>query len=194
MKLLIVDNHTVHIQEIGSFLDCPFVVINMEELGSIDLDKFDGIILSGGSKYTLIEEPEKYIFELNLIKKFHKPILGICMGFEVLCYSYDENIEYLGFKELGAIKINVVKYDAIIRDMDIDFFAYECHRWKVSKLKNLTCLAESHEGIEIVKHSVLPHYGVQFHPEVLLKDGNNSDIIKNFQNIVKDFILVKNNY
>ncbi len=184
MKILLVNNHTIHISKISSLLPCSFDLVEMENLSYLDLSLYSGIILSGGSRYPLLEQPEQYLDEINLINNFKKPILGICMGFEVICYAYGESIEYLGFKELCALKITLVKEDQLLKGLSPNFYAYECHRWKVSSLNYLESLAESREGIEIVKHPFLPHYGVQFHPEVLLKGEYCEKILLNFFELI----------
>jgi anthranilate/para-aminobenzoate synthase component II len=127
-----------------------------------------------------------YEDEIDLIKKYSKPILRICIFFEVLCYAYGEEVEYLCLRELGALNIKIIQNGHLLYDLLGDFFAYGCHRWKVSKLFALTSLAESYEGIEIIKHSILPHYSVQFHPEVLLKGEKTHKILTNFLNIMKN--------
>lgn len=187
MRILLIDNHTVHIPKFLSLLLCDVQVVLMEELTSIDLNDYDGVVLSGGSRYVLLENLEKYGEEINIIKNFLKPLLGICMGFEVLCYTYGEKIEYLGFRELGALRIEIIKNDSILHKLNPDSFVYECHRWKVSQLSFLNVLAKSSYGVEIVKHPKLPHYGVQFHPEVLLKDQNAQQILINFLEIVREY-------
>jgi len=49
---------------------------------------------------------------------------------------------------------------------------YENHNWSVQKLKRpLRALARSEYGIEILKHSRKPIYGLQFHPEKSSKNG-----------------------
>lgn len=189
VKILLIDNYSSHINEIKRILLKLKVEVhlkNITELKLHNIDLFDGVILSGGSRFALIENPDKYLDEIKLIKEFKKPILGICMGFEVLCYAFQENIEYLGFKEIGLLKIEFLEMDPILNNLPSDFYGYEVHRWGVKEVKNLKPIAKSEIGIEIVKHKSLPYYGIQFHPEVQIKGENSEVIFENFVEIINN--------
>jgi anthranilate/para-aminobenzoate synthase component II len=147
--------------------------------------KYDAFVLSGGSKYSLLENEEIYSEVISLIEKSIKPILGISLGFEIIGYTYDEMLEKaVGFGSgIRQIKIKD-KEDPIFEGVNSDFVAAEAHKWFFSGLKNLKILATSQRGVEIAKHSEKNIYGIQFHPEIDIGDVNSKKIIENFVRLI----------
>ncbi|CAH6722811.1 aminodeoxychorismate synthase [[Candida] jaroonii] len=124
------------------------------------------------------------------------PILGICLGFQCLCYNFDNEV-----KRLDVIKHGQV-YDIISID-DTDLLFQGLHDKKVPsvryhslfvELENLNseivplaiCYEEERKVLMAAKHKSLPFYGVQYHPEsICTQEG--STLIKNFDDIAYDF-------
>jgi GMP synthase-like glutamine amidotransferase len=88
MKILLVNNHTQHLEALSASLNGHDVEIQMYQPGIDfhDADK-DMVILSGGGGEGLeiidkVKNRSKlwYQDEMNFVRKTEKPILGICMG------------------------------------------------------------------------------------------------------------------
>lgn len=184
MKILLVDNHSKHIKELLQDLRSEFVrVEDFQKLGSISIADYDKIILSGGSYLPVIYNPDKYRKELELIRSCNKPLLGICLGFELVCHAFDEQLRQLKHRERGMVRIELAFEDPLFDGIPKSFEVYESHRWVVPTTKNMITLAKSKQGVEAVKHSSRQIYGVQFHPEVFVDKGFSFNIIKNFLKI-----------
>ena len=67
-------------------------VISILDLNKVDIFLYDAFVLSGSSKYAILNHLDVYSSEIELIKKSNKPILGICLGFELICYTFDEKL------------------------------------------------------------------------------------------------------
>jgi GMP synthase (glutamine-hydrolysing) len=145
---------------------------------------FDAIILSGGYRFNVLDHEKDYTKELKLIRTGKKPIFGICLGFELICYAYHEKLEKLLMKENNIIKLKILKNDKIFKNIK-NIRVFENHRWRVRKVKNLVALASSKDGIEMVMHRSKPIYGVQFHPEKFHNKTQGYKILKNFISMIQ---------
>jgi len=184
MKILVVNNHSKHIKELLHRLE-GVKSVDFENLEDKNYNNYDAIILSGGSSLSVKNHKKEYSKELNLIKNCQKPILGICLGFELINFAFGEELKMLKHKEKGIVSIKLISEDEIFKSLPKEFNVYETHRWVVTKNKKLNCLAKSKDGIEAVKHPGKQIYGVQFHPEVFIRKGHAEKIFRNFLNIGK---------
>lgn len=179
MKVLLIDNHSKHINELlKKFNDIE--VVDFENIKLNSLNSFDLIILSGGSSFSVKNHSKKYSKELKLIKNTKKPVLGICLGFELICFVFGEELVKMKSKERGIISIRKYIQDPILNLIPNKFKVFESHRWVVKETKYLDKIAFSNDGVEIVKHHKKKIYGLQFHPEVFVKNGYGDKILKNF--------------
>ena len=150
----------------------------------INTGKYDLVILSGSHKD--IKGNESYFAnEINYARSTNIPLLGICLGFEIIIYAYGGRLEYLGQEEKGILQINLFKKDALFGNLhSID--AWENHRWVATFIGvDLVGLAKSELGYEIVKHKEKPIYGFQFHPEMLTKETKGAAIFNNLVDLIE---------
>jgi len=190
MKFLIIDNHSKHIREIVKlFHGLEVEVIDVLDLDKIDFSLYDAFILSGSSKYSVVSNVDIYSLEIELIKKSDKPILGICLGFELICYAFDEMLEFYKKRLEGNFEVDIILEDKLLEGISSPLTVYGAHKWTISKTNFLKVLATSNSGIEILKHPEKLIYGLQFHPEA--KKYKQQKIIDNFVGIVenKNFTL-----
>lgn len=184
MKLLVVNNQSKHIKELLHKLK-EVKLIDFENLENRNYDNYDAIILSGSSSLSVANHEQEYAKELHLIRNCQKPILGICLGFELINFAFGEKLKKMEQKEKGVVSIRLVSEDAIFKSFPKEFNVYEAHRWIVPKNERLNSLAKSKDGIEAVRHPKKKIYGVQFHPEVFIKKGHAERIFRNFLNLGK---------
>ena len=152
MKVLIINNNTLHLEELKHWLsayDCEVVNVGEDYI----LEEFDLVVLSGSHTDSVIGNESKYAKEIELVKS-GKPVIGICLGCEIVGYAFGAKLEKLPHRERGMIDVNGTPQ-------------YESHCWVVKNLPpELELLATSKDGIEIIRHKSLPVVGLQFHPEV----------------------------
>jgi anthranilate/para-aminobenzoate synthase component II len=184
MKILVVDNHSKHIPEIvNSFDDSEVHVVDVLDLSKQNISIYDCFVLSGSSQYSVLSHLDLYSSEINLIKTVNKPILGICLGFELICYAFNEKL--ILNKERINCELDIIKIseDRIFDKINFPISVYEAHRWVVLETTKLNSLAKSKSNVEIVKHPVKSIYGFQFHPETITE--HQQQLINNFLKIAK---------
>jgi GMP synthase-like glutamine amidotransferase len=185
MDILVVDNGSSYLDNLIRLLPQSTVkVVSYGRLFGIKPNDFDGIILSGGHGISVVDHQLIYKEELELIKSINRPMLGICLGCELIAFAYNSQLERLENKEKGLMHLEVVVPDPIFRNMT-NILVYESHRWAIKTLgKELISLAISKDGIEVFKHATRSLYGVQFHPEAFTEETNGSTFLANFFHLI----------
>jgi GMP synthase (glutamine-hydrolysing) len=167
VSVLIVDNETKYIKNLEKFFSRRHgKTIKWNHLSKVNVEEFDSIVLSGGRYYSIVGHEELWEEELELIRKSTCPILGICLGAQLVAYAFGSIIAAKNERTKGNIEISVTQADKIFGRLD-RFEAYENHRWEIAATgPEMMVLARSRECIEVVRHVERNIYGVQFHPEV----------------------------
>ena len=137
-----------------------------------------GIILTGGPNS--VYDPasphcDKAIFEMGI------PVLGICYGLQLLCYSVGGTVSSAEVGEYGKTKMRVDTSSDIFYGMSPEQTGLMSHTDRV------TVLPEGFRPIAVTKHCPIAAYecrerklyGVQFHPEVE-STPNGTEMIRNF--------------
>lgn len=174
MKILLIDNHTDYLYNVTNALTGHDVETQRYEPG-LDFhwqDK-DLIILSGGGgegyelKDTTAHGRLWYEDEMEFVAACPKPLLGICMGFEVISAAYGSKVKELpgllkGFKHS---KTTLSGQTALSKE-HLKQFQY--HRFYVDNIApaEFDVLADSGTGIELIKHKKRKVIASQFHPEI----------------------------
>lgn len=167
------------------------------------LDKFDGLVLPGVGNFDPAVksiEPYKDIF-IKSIEDF-MPILGICLGMEMLFNQSEEGtrdglkildgkviilpkkkvkVPHMGWNNLEIIK----KESKLLQGIKDGSWAYFVHSYLIAPENNSIVSATSQYGVNIpaiVEEGNL--YGTQFHPEKSGKLG--AIIMKNFLDVCSD--------
>lgn len=167
------------------------------------LDKFDGLVLPGVGNFDPAVksiEPYKEIFSKS-IEDF-MPILGICLGMEMLFSDSEEGtreglkildgkvimlpkkkvkVPHMGWNNLEIAK----KESKLIQGIEDGSWAYFVHSYHIVPRNHSIVTATSEYGINIpavVEEDNL--FGTQFHPEKSGKLG--AIIIKNFLNVCSE--------
>lgn len=187
MKLLIVDNGSQYLDYLKQLVKIHETVIKKySTITDSDINEYDLTILSGGHTIPVIGHEQEFAQELKLIKQSAKPILGICLGFELIAHAFDATLKKLSTKEHIILNIKPLASDSIFSNLS-NLEVYESHRWVVSKSGNkLLALASSKDGIEIIKHPIHLIYGFQFHPEMFIDVTQGDELFANFIKIVQN--------
>ncbi len=185
MRILLIDNHTVLLQELEKAVSGEVTVKNWDEVTLSDANGFDLIILSGSRNFFPIEGNEQKLFnEIDLVRQTNVPLIGICYGCQIIARAFGASVEKMDTRHEGIMKITITAPDSVFEGRK-EFTVFEAHRFVISDLPPmLISMAESRHGIEMIKHKTLPIYGLQFHPE---HEVNKNDGLVIFKNILKKF-------
>ena len=169
---------------------------NLVFLKKKDLDKFDLFIFHGG-KQSANSKSKAIAYEYKFLKyiiKLNKPIIGICLGAQLIAKIYGSKISKAKNKvfECGYKK-NLINNSKVFKK-NLSFLQF--HTEGISFNKNMELLAKGIlydvDSFKIKNKNI---YGFQFHPEVTAQTIKRwHDIVKikypyidNLNKIMKDF-------
>jgi GMP synthase (glutamine-hydrolysing) len=179
MQILLFDNGSKYLPELKILLEGYGEVMVSQDKDSLSRTPADLVVLSGGHHYAIMENPDNYKGEMNFIRSTNKPVLGICLGAEIIAYTFGAEITNLNFEIKGLKNIEILKNENEFDNLP-NFWVYESHKWAITKLSGeLIGLAKSECGYEIIKHITKPIYGFQFHPEMFEDKSCGDEIFKN---------------
>ncbi len=172
-KILIINNDTKHIKDFISLLS-PYYKLDIVHYLDFSLDtahSYDAIILSGGANHAVTGQGRwLYQKEFELVKTTTTPLIGVCLGFQIIAYGLDLEIIELEEPVHGICKIRNLQGDFFAHHDELD--VYQAHRFAVSDnpdwrgVESIEILARSDTGVEVFQHRERDIYGFQFHPEV----------------------------
>jgi GMP synthase-like glutamine amidotransferase len=166
VKLLILDNGSNHLTELVRLTNGYITDVKKpQHLKLSDLDSYSGVILSGGHDHPVKGNDDYFKQELELIHRSHLPILGVCLGFELLAYAGGAMLFQLPSAERGTLTVYPTPEGSYwLGDQPIEVF--ESHRWGLSvEPVGFVALARSDMGIEAIANFSRRQIGFQFHPE-----------------------------
>jgi len=175
MKILLVNNNTQHFEELEKALVGHDVEVQDYKPGIWfhDVGK-DLVILSGGGgegrEVHDYHKPHElwYEDEMKFVRKTDRPLLGICMGFEIITSAFGAKITHMpvkGLEQFETVKTTLKGRKKLGKKK---LWQFEAHDWRVQSVprKHFEVLAKSKTGVEIIRHKTLPIVATQFHPEV----------------------------
>jgi GMP synthase (glutamine-hydrolysing) len=137
-----------------------------------------GIILSGGPASVYAPGAPKCdpaLFPLGL------PVLGICYGMQLGSECLGGRVTPATTREYGHAELSVLRPDALFAGLPSTLKVWMSHGDRVTGLgSDFEVLARTANcPLAAVRHTRLPFYGVQFHPEVV-HTPQGRDILQNF--------------
>jgi len=186
--LLIIDNQSAFIKKFKrQFLaeqDFDYVFFDHNQPITLSAKtKIKGIILSGGrgTPYEPLNLTSNFVALMN----FDVPILGFCLGHEIIAVNYGGRIKKLQEYHKKKETITITKpEDPIFLDLNkTEVPLIKRHSYHVADIPpsfESIALSDTCPN-EVIKHKSKPIYGFQSHPEVSGKDG--LVIINNFLKI-----------
>ncbi|PKP08155.1 MAG: aminodeoxychorismate/anthranilate synthase component II [Bacteroidetes bacterium HGW-Bacteroidetes-4] len=173
--VLIIDNHDSFTYNLLETLRqtglCLVDVVLLEEFHLVDLQHYQGVILSPGPG---LPEEKPGLFEV--IKKLVEAkiaVLGVCLGHQALAQYFGARLQQLERVVHGeASPLKILGDAELYRNIGTQPTVGRYHSWVVTALGfpdvlELTATTE-YDLIMGFKHRALSIRGVQFHPESIL--------------------------
>ncbi|MDQ3239128.1 MAG: gamma-glutamyl-gamma-aminobutyrate hydrolase family protein [bacterium] len=181
MNVLVVNNGSTYLDKLIEIIPHSMVsLVRYDQLDPQMAYDYDVVVLSGGHDYSVMGHEAEYSKELQFIRQVKKPLLGICLGFELIAYAFGHKLEKKEIKKSGVVDIEVIVADDIFNDVN-PIKVYDSHRWVLKEVSGkIVSLAQSKHGIEVIKHTEKMIYGFQFHPEMFIEETNGIKVFKNF--------------
>ncbi|MCW0482814.1 type 1 glutamine amidotransferase [Gaoshiqia sediminis] len=186
MKILIINSAEAKIREFVTPIEKILTtarsnaqMINYRECSNINLNSFDGIIVSGSPQGDDIVEHHQPYFQW--LKTYKKPVLGICAGHHITGFMFGANYLRNVEPESGNCLVEVLKEDPLFYGLPKSLLVRQMHNDSITLPDQFIHLAQSTICFnQAMRHSNKPLYTLQFHPEFL-----NPEIILNFISICK---------
>lgn len=166
MRVLVVDNGSVHLDELRQLLEGHEVIVrNHARIEASKVRRIDLIVLSGGHGFSVARHPEEYIRVTKLIQTTELPVIGICLGCEQIVSAFGGHLVRVPRRQSADVHLKWLEAKpAGLPDKPL---VHEAHGWAIKKLPDvLVGVAKSGKGYEIIRHETKPIYGLQFHPEI----------------------------
>jgi GMP synthase-like glutamine amidotransferase len=187
---VIVDNGSSHLRELVQLCGPGrSTVVPVEQLAEFEPPVDCLFVLSGrhqhhaqGDRHPVAGNDAFYRPELKLIGAAKHPIVGVCLGFELIAHQAGARLVQISHPETGTVDIFPTPEGA-------NWFpphqlkVAEGHRWVVqAPPQGYIPLAYSKDGIEAIANLSRRIVGFQFHPE---HNVDNTDGAEVFQSVVE---------
>lgn len=193
---VMVDNYDSFVYNLARYFEELGEEIELVRNDSVDVEKLeemledgklDGIILSPGPK-----SPKDSGKCLEVLERMEGrvPILGVCLGHQIIGYRYGGNVKK-GVRPMhGKVTPIETVQQRLFKELPKVYDVTRYHSLVVEKENMPDCLlvdAVSKDGaVMAVSHKEYPVYGVQFHPEAVLTEYGH-EILKNFIDITEEW-------
>ncbi|MCX9084896.1 MAG: GMP synthase subunit A [Candidatus Methanoperedens sp.] len=186
VKIIVINNygqtcHLIHraVRDLDQEVE---LMKNTASIAEILEKEPDGLILSGGPTLERAGNCSTYVMEIDL------PILGICLGHQVMARTYGGAVRTGSAGGYAAVSIEILEENDILKGIGPVTKVWASHADEVSKLpSDFMKLARSNVcEVEAMKHRKKPLYGVQWHPEVSHTEKGN-DLLMNFFRVCETY-------
>ncbi|MEM0359398.1 MAG: anthranilate/aminodeoxychorismate synthase component II [Hadesarchaea archaeon] len=186
MRVLVIDNIDSFVynlvQYLGELGAEPVVLTNRSSLKEVEETKPDAIVISPGPK-----TPSEAGISVEVVRRFSGkiPILGVCLGHQVIAYAFGGRIGKA--KRIVHGKTSRIRHDGsrLFKGVPNPFEATRYHSLVVEREdlpeELLVCCEteDAYREIMGIRHRELPIFGLQFHPESILTPEGKK-ILQNF--------------
>ncbi|KXA88994.1 anthranilate synthase [candidate division MSBL1 archaeon SCGC-AAA259A05] len=186
MKVVVIDNYDSFVynlvQYVGELGAEPVVFRSDSSLEDIEEEDPDKIVISPGPK-----TPKDAKISVKVVEKLGRkiPILGVCLGHQVVGYSFGTEIS--SAKQLMHGKTSMIYHNGgfLYEGVPNPFEATRYHSLVLNRSTLPDCFRvtawtdDEYREIMGVEHRDYPILGVQFHPESILT-SRGMRIVENF--------------
>jgi len=166
MNVIIVDNGTSYIDHLTKlFAHDTCVVVHIDDIRLDSIAPGTLVVLSGGRTFPVAWHDKYYAKELDLIRHYDGPILGICLGFELIAHAYNHRLTRLP-RRVHTERVITINEEGRHYFSQSHVTVFESHRYALRRARYpLVALGTTRNTIEIMRHATKPILAVQFHPE-----------------------------
>ena len=190
MKALLIDNFDSFIYNLDYELQLlgfeVSVVRNDAEYSYVSnlANKADCIVLSPGPG-----KPSNAGCCLKLLQDFQKtkPILGVCLGHQVIVEAFGGVVEKAQQVVHGKVsQLKLEDSSGLFSDIKGSIAVARYHSLVATQVTDTLAITATskHDEVMAVQHTELPIYGVQFHPESIMSFAGYK-LLRNFIHIVE---------
>ncbi len=185
MKVLIIDNYDSFTFNLVHLVECftsDFEVWRNDEIDFERVSEFDKIILSPGPGLPA-EAGQMPAF----IERFAplKPILGVCLGCQALGEYFGAELYNLDQVQHGVkTLVEIVDSTGLYKNIGPSLEVGRYHSWALKLPASTGLIPTAYDKKNVLmsfRHSTLPIYGIQYHPESIMTPMGR-DLIKNWIN------------
>lgn len=177
MKFFIVDNGSKYLDNIIARISThhEYFVQTYSPYESLDPKDADIIILSGGMQNEVADDLKNgdpwYRHEFTLIQESQIPILGICLGLQMIAVALGGSLKRLPYLVDATKTIYLTTYGQELLQLNT-LQVHEKHQWTVTNYEStgLQLVADSNDGVETLYYPERNIIGTQFHPEIDVND------------------------
>ena len=186
MTILVINNkgqYNHRIQRSLQYLKIPSELVSNElSIEDIEEKKPIGLILGGGPSIDGVGNAADYI------KHFDIPILGICLGHQLIAKTFGGEVSTSDTESYAQVKIDLLDTSNLFKGLESPLDVWSSHKDEVHTLPDeFEIIATSSLcDIEAMKHKEKEIYGIQFHPEVY-HTPKGEFIFKNFYEICQNY-------
>ena len=174
MKVLLVNNDSdtwSKLELVVRAVGYDVTPIHHSSIGAIEPHGYDLAILSGGWWYDdPVELLREYAEELHLIRTSPIPILGICIGMQLMHIAVDLAVPLMDNPQSGDKPITISEKGQKLFGFAPSMMVFKNHTRAIFETDPsfdiLATSSTSPKFTEIMKHKERPLLGVQFHPEM----------------------------
>ena len=173
------------IREAGVYSEIHPCTIDTDEVAAMEPE---GVVLSGGPCSVYDEEAPQLdpaVLDLTRSDGSPMPVLGICYGLQAMAHLSGGDVERAERREFGRARIEVLDPNNgqpnLLADVPDGSNVWMSHSDHLTELPDgYEVIARTDNApVAAVQHGAAPHYGVQFHPEVVHTDFGRQ-ILENF--------------
>lgn len=192
MHALIINNHTDDFDSIDLLCQKSHITYDALPAEAVSnngklLKPYDLVILSGGLWYDNSDElHQHYQEELNLIRSTKKPLVGICLGEQLIGLAFGGSVTKLKKSHYEKEQIRLTEFGRKMLNIPTNTLSlYENHTMGVTQIPDdFDLLAYSEDCAEIILHNQLPIMGIQSHPEKLSKNDGAIELWESLHHAV----------
>ncbi len=193
---VMIDNYDSFVHNLAVYMEELGQQIQLVRNDKVDLDdlrrlyrhrKLDGILISPGPK-----SPKDCGQSLEILREMAGlvPILGICLGHQIISYAWNARIAKGPRPMHGKVTPIRTSQKRLFQGLPAQFQVTRYHSLVVCQENLPDCLeidATSQDGaIMALSHRFLPVYGVQFHPEAVLTEHGH-ELLHNFITLCQEW-------
>ena len=185
MKFYMLDNHDSFVYNLAAYVRQEGEEIVVESVDTAEIERigeenYDGLILSPGPG-----KPEHAKKALELMRCYAGkiPILGVCLGHQIIAHHYGAVVGK-AVRPMHGKRTKIRQNGGVLfRGLPGEYTVTRYHslvvKTEVLPSQLRVDAVTKHGEVMAISHRTLPVYGVQFHPEAVLTEYGH-ELIRNF--------------